>query len=167
MQKFVLGKGVKVCKYLYLMRMFKGFPIIQESFMTWYEDWQMAFRYSTLPGKHCICQNLLQSEYEPKQNLHSHMLLPKLKFVVPCGKVTFLSSVYDERVVRLYSTLIWGKYSKYITVKLPSPLSDEGREVVMGRLGYKHPILNYYGLLINQLLIKKQIFILSWMIAYW
>jgi len=73
--------------------------------------------------------------------------------VVPCGKVTFLSSVYDERVVRLYSTLIWGKYGKYITVKLPSPLSDEGREVVMGRLDYKHPILNYYGL--NQPVIDK------------
>ena len=63
--KFVLGISIKICKYLYLMRMFKGFPIIQESFMTLSEDWQMAFRYSTLPGKHCMCQNLLQSEYEP------------------------------------------------------------------------------------------------------
>ena len=64
-KKFVLRKSVKICKYFYLMKMFKAFLIIQESFMTWSEDWQMAFRYSTLPGKHCMCQNLLQSEYEP------------------------------------------------------------------------------------------------------
>ena len=64
MQKFVLGKSVKLCKYFYLIKLFKGFPIIKESFMTSSEYWRMAFRYSTLPGKHCMCQNLLKSEYE-------------------------------------------------------------------------------------------------------
>ena len=58
----------KKCKNLqvfYLMMMLKAFLFIQESFMTWSEDWKMAFRYLTLPRKHCICQNLLQREYKP------------------------------------------------------------------------------------------------------
>ena len=78
MQKFVLGKSVKIWKYLYSMSKFKGFPIIQESFMTWSEDWHKAFRYSTLPGKHCMCQNL-----------HSHMLLPELKLLAPCQNLHY------------------------------------------------------------------------------
>ena len=77
----------KVEKYAsifsYLMRMFKGFPIIKESFMTWSEDWQIVFRYWTLPGKRCMCQNSLQIEYEPLQNLHSHLLLPEFKSQAP------------------------------------------------------------------------------------
>ena len=32
--KILFGKSVKICKYLYSVQMFKGFPIIQESFMT-------------------------------------------------------------------------------------------------------------------------------------
>ena len=32
--KIRFGKKCKICKYLYLISMFKGFPIIQESFMT-------------------------------------------------------------------------------------------------------------------------------------
>ena len=38
---------------------FKAFLIIQESLMTISEDWQMAFRYSTLPDENCMCHNFL------------------------------------------------------------------------------------------------------------
>jgi len=39
-------KSVEICRYLYLMGMFKGFPIIREGSMIWSGDWRGAFRYS-------------------------------------------------------------------------------------------------------------------------
>ena len=62
-------------KNFYLIRIFKAILIIQESLMTISEDWQMAFRYLTLPDKNCMCHNFPYIEYKPSQNMHSDILL--------------------------------------------------------------------------------------------
>lgn len=43
-KKNLFGKKCKNLQVFYLMKMLKAFLFIQESFMTWYEDWQIAFR---------------------------------------------------------------------------------------------------------------------------